>query len=358
MNVKQDVFSAEAIVGRQTLMKGLFLNLVDPWLGGVLIRGEKSKAKLTAICALAKLIPGFQVVNLPISAREDRIVGTLDIEHVIREGEKWFESDLLDAVHGHILYVDEINLLDNVIVDALLEATTMGVNTVKWKGGHSHPTRFNLIGAMNPEEGDLPPQSLDRFALSVEVFDELYCSSHMEAVKRRLADPREFQRQYERVQSEIYELILHARERLTRMLPSERMLEWIAEIRIRLDVDGHRADIILLKTAMALAAFAGRTDVLPKDLAAGRFAGHATPDAQKTVRRWGGRDGDDSEAAWRTATEGHECLLRLPFTFSAPSSIRSGLITRLYKASCWPESRERKRRRLFLALSSCFRNIS
>lgn len=155
------------------------------------------------------------------------------------------------------------------------------------EGGHSHPTRFNLIGAMNPEEGDLPPQSLDRFALSVEVFDELYCSSHMEAVKRRLADPREFQRQYERVQSEIYELILHARERLTRMLPSERMLEWIAEIRIRLDVDGHRADIILLKTAMALAAFAGRTDVLPKDLAAGRFAGHATPDAQKTVRRWG-----------------------------------------------------------------------
>lgn len=271
MSVKPDIFPFTAIVGQDAMKKGLILNLVDPRLGGVLIRGEKGTAKSTAVRALAELMPGLHVVNLPVSATEDRVVGTLDIEHAIREGEKRFEPGLLAAAHRHILYVDEINLLDDSIVDALLDAAAMGVNTVEREGvSHSHPARFILIGTMNPEEGELRPQLLDRFALSVEVLGERDIASRVEVVKRRLAfdaDSERFRQQYEHEQSLLAERILHARERLGRIQPSSQLLEWIAEIGIRLNVDGHRADITLMKTAMALAAFAERTEVSAEDLA-------------------------------------------------------------------------------------------
>lgn len=271
MNVRPDLFPFTAIVGQDAMKKGLILNLVDPRLGGVLIRGEKGTAKSTAVRALAELMPGLHVINLPVSATEDRVVGTLDIEHAIREGEKRFEPGLLAAAHGNILYVDEINLLDDSIVDALLDAAAMGVNTVEREGvSYSHPARFILIGTMNPEEGELRPQLLDRFALSVEVLGEREISSRVEVVKRRLAfdaDPEGFRRQYEEEQSRLADRVLDARERLATIQPSSQLLEWIAEIGIRLNVDGHRADITLMKTAMALAAFAGRIEVLAEDLA-------------------------------------------------------------------------------------------
>lgn len=271
MNVGPDLFPFTAIVGQDAMKKGLILNLVDPRLGGVLIRGEKGTAKSTAVRALAELMPGLHVINLPVSATEDRVVGTLDIEHAIREGEKRFEPGLLAAAHGNILYVDEINLLDDSIVDALLDAAAMGVNTVEREGvSYSHPARFILIGTMNPEEGELRPQLLDRFALSVEVLGEREISSRVEVVKRRLAfdaDPEGFRRQYEEEQSRLADRVLDARERLATIQPSSQLLEWIAEIGIRLNVDGHRADITLMKTAMALAAFAGRIEVLAEDLA-------------------------------------------------------------------------------------------
>lgn len=270
MNIKPDVFPFSAIVGQDAMKKGLLLNLVDPRLGGVLIRGEKGTAKSTAVRALADLMPGLHVVNLPVSATEDRVVGTLDIEHAIREGEKRFEPGLLAAAHGHILYVDEINLLDDTIVDALLDAAAMGVNTVEREGvSYSHPSRFILIGTMNPEEGDLRPQLLDRFALSVEVGGEREVETRMEVVKRRLAfdaDPEAFRRQYAREQTELYHRILSARERLARIEPADQLLEWTAKVGIRLEVDGHRADITLMKTAMALAALEGRTCVLADDM--------------------------------------------------------------------------------------------
>ncbi|MEK5645679.1 magnesium chelatase [Paenibacillus rhizosphaerae] len=270
MDVKPDVFPFTAIVGQDTMKKGLLLNLVDPRLGGVLIRGEKGTAKSTAVRALADLMPGLQVVNLPVSATEDRVVGTLDIEHAIREGQKRFEPGLLAAAHGNILYVDEINLLDDAIVDALLDAAAMGVNTVEREGvSHSHPARFILIGTMNPEEGELRPQLLDRFALSVEVAGERDVACRMEVVKRRLAfdkDPEEFRRRFYQEQFTLLERILQARERLAQLEPSEQLLEWIAKVGIRLEVDGHRADITLMKTSMALAALNERTQVLPQDL--------------------------------------------------------------------------------------------
>lgn len=270
METKQDVFPFSAIVGQETMTKGLLLNLVDPRLGGVLIRGEKGTAKSTAVRALADLLPGLHVVNLPVSATEDRVVGTLDIGHAIRQGEMRFEPGLLAAAHGHILYVDEINLLDDAIVDALLDAAAMGVNTVEREGvSHSHPARFILIGTMNPEEGELRPQLLDRFALSVDVRGERDIAGRMEVVRRRLAfesDPARFRRQYEREQAELRGRIERARALLGEIAPSEEMLEWTAKVGIRLEVDGHRADITLMKAAMALAAFQGRTRVLPADL--------------------------------------------------------------------------------------------
>ncbi|MEF3303435.1 ATP-binding protein [Paenibacillus sp. GYB003] len=270
MTVIQRPFPFTAIVGQETMKKGLLLHLVDPRLGGVLIRGEKGTAKSTAVRALADLMPGLRVVDLPVSATEDRVVGSLDIEHAIRHGEVRFEPGLLAAAHGHILYVDEINLLEDAIVDALLDAAAMGVNTVEREGvSHSHPARFALIGTMNPEEGELRPQLLDRFAISVDVCGERDVASRMEVVRRRLAfdsDADAFRRVYERRQAELLERIRQARTLLAQIEPTEAMLEQAATIGIRLEVDGHRADITLMKTAMALAAFDGRTRVKPDDM--------------------------------------------------------------------------------------------
>lgn len=267
---KNEVFPFAAIVGQETMKKGLLLNLVNRGLGGILIRGEKGTAKSTAVRALADLMPGLRVINLPVSATEDRVVGTLDMEHAIREGEKRFEPGLLAAAHGHILYVDEINLLEDAIVDALLDAAAMGVNTVEREGiSHSHPSRFILIGTMNPEEGELRPQLLDRFALSVEVIGERDVNKRMEVIRRRLefeANPAAFRRKYEHEQAKVRERVERARVLLVDMEPSEELLQWIAIVGIKLEVDGHRADIMLMKTAMALAAFEGRSRVLPEDL--------------------------------------------------------------------------------------------
>lgn len=265
-----EVFPFAAIVGQERMKKGLLLNLVNRSLGGVLIRGEKGTAKSTAVRALADLMPGLRIVNLPVSATEDRVVGTLDIGHAIREGEKKFSPGLLAAAHGHILYVDEINLLDDAIVDALLDAAAMGVNTVEREGiSHSHPSRFVLIGTMNPEEGDLRPQLLDRFALSVEVGGETDAADRMEVIRRRLAfeaDPAAFRAKYEREQAVLRTRIARAQELLKLIEPSDRLLAWTAAVGIKLGVDGHRADITLMKTAMTIAAFEGRTDILPEDM--------------------------------------------------------------------------------------------
>ena len=162
-----------AIVGQEEMKLALLLNVVNPRLGGVLIQGEKGTAKSTAVRGLAALIPQMKVVELPVSATEDRVVGTLNLEKALQEGEKRFSPGLLAEADGNILYVDEINLLEDHIVDLLLDAAAMGVNHVEREGiSCEHPARFILVGTMNPEEGQLRPQLLDRFGLMAQVKGE------------------------------------------------------------------------------------------------------------------------------------------------------------------------------------------
>ena len=203
------IYPFTAIVGQERMRRALVLNAVDPRIGGVLIRGERGTAKSTAARALAALLPKVQVVsdcrfgcdpltpaawctecrervakgenlpvssrttsfvNLPVSATEDRVVGTLDIEKAIQKGERHFEPGILASANRGLLYIDEVNLLDDHVVDVLLDSAAMGMNIVEREGiSFSHPARFILVGTMNPEEGDLRPQLLDRFALSVEI---------------------------------------------------------------------------------------------------------------------------------------------------------------------------------------------
>jgi Mg-chelatase subunit ChlI len=210
-----------AIVGQERMKKALLLNAINPRIGGVLIKGEKGTAKSTAVRALANLLPEIEVVedcvfgcnpdepnemceqclrkselktvvrkmkviNLPIGSTEDRVVGTLDIEHAIKKGEKKFEPGILAEAHRNILYVDEVNLLDDHIVDVLLDAAAMGVNIIE-RGGvsYSHPSSFILVGTMNPEEGELRPQLLDRFGLCAEIEGINDAEARVEIIKRR-----------------------------------------------------------------------------------------------------------------------------------------------------------------------------
>ncbi len=303
------VYPFTAIVGQEDMKLALMLNVINPLLGGVLIKGEKGTAKSTAVRALADLLPAMavskncpfhcdpsdpgrlcdncrdkagkeqqlpiqsvkmRVVELPVSATEDRVVGTLDIEHAIKHGEKKFDPGILAQANRNILYVDEINLLDDHVVDVLLDAAAMGVNTVEREGvSYSHPARFVLVGTMNPEEGDIRPQLLDRFGLSVAVAGENQPEWRVEVIKRRLAyeqDADIFAQQHQEEQEKLAASIMQARGLLPRVTINDELLLIVARLAIALDVDGHRADITVIKTAMTLAAFAGREQVEKEDV--------------------------------------------------------------------------------------------
>ena len=309
MMKNKTVYPFTAIVGQDDMKLALILNVINPALGGVLIKGEKGTAKSTAVRALADLLPAMEavkdcpfhcyprdtnsmcenclakaegqqtlashsvkmrVVELPVSATEDRVVGTLDIEHAIKHGEKKFEPGILAQANRNILYVDEINLLDDHVVDVLLDAAAMGVNTVEREGvSYSHPARFVLVGTMNPEEGDIRPQLLDRFGLSVAVAGEHQPEQRVEVIKRRLAyeqDAESFIKQYQTEQEQLGQSIMQARRLLPQVTIDDDLLILVAEMAIELDVDGHRADITVIKTALTLAAFAGREQAKLDDL--------------------------------------------------------------------------------------------
>ena len=297
-----------AIVGQEQMKLALILNVINPRLGGVLIRGEKGTAKSTAVRALAELMPKVRkvrgcrfgcdpagtefcpdcearllagetletmeapmtVVDLPVSATEDRVVGTLDIEKAIQLGEKKFECGILGQANRNILYVDEVNLLDDHVVDVLLDSAAMGVNTIEREGiSYSHPARFTLVGTMNPEEGDLRPQLLDRFGLVVDVAGEKDKEQRAEVVRRRLQfdeDPDLFVSRYGEKQQALADKITQAQALLHRVTYGNDILMMAVSLSIALGVDGHRADITMLKTAMTLAAYDGRTEVSPEDL--------------------------------------------------------------------------------------------
>ena len=212
----------------------------------------------------------MRVVELPVNATEDRVAGTLDIEYAIRHGQKKFEAGILADANRNILYVDEVNLLDDHVVDILLDAAAMGVNTVEREGvSYSHPARFVLVGTMNPEEGDIRPQLLDRFGLSVTVTGEHERDNRIEVIKRRLAyesDPDAFLARYSGTQKELADRILAAKELLPRVAIDDEYLGKVADLSLALGVDGHRADITVIKTALTNAAFRGHTRVDQEDL--------------------------------------------------------------------------------------------
>ncbi|MEU8766318.1 putative cobaltochelatase [Streptomyces griseus] len=293
-----------AIVGQDDLRLGLLLNAVSPAVGGVLVRGEKGTAKSTAVRALAALMPEVSVVpgcrfscdpgspdpacpdgphaeaagvsraartvELPVGASEDRLVGALDIERALSEGVKAFEPGLLADAHRGILYVDEVNLLHDHLVDLLLDAAAMGASYVEREGvSVRHAARFLLVGTMNPEEGELRPQLLDRFGLTVEVAASRDTDERVEVVRRRLAyddDPEGFAARWAAEESALRERIAAARALLPRVVLGDGVLRQIAATCAAFEVDGMRADIVMARTATALAAWAGREEVTADDV--------------------------------------------------------------------------------------------
>nr|WP_202522754.1 putative cobaltochelatase [Streptomyces sp. SID4925] len=283
---------------------GLLLNAVSPAVGGVLVRGEKGTAKSTAVRALAALMPEVPVVSgcrfscdpsapdpacpdgpheagpgvsrpartveLPVGASEDRLVGALDIERALSEGVKAFEPGLLADAHRGILYVDEVNLLHDHLVDLLLDAAAMGASYVEREGvSVRHAARFLLVGTMNPEEGELRPQLLDRFGLTVEVAASRDTDQRVEVVRRRLAyddDPEGFAARWAREETALRERIAAARVLLPRVVLGDGVLRQIAATCAAFEVDGMRADIVMARTATALAAWAGREEVTAEDV--------------------------------------------------------------------------------------------
>lgn len=305
-----EVYPFTAIVGQERMLRALILNAVNPRIGGVLIRGERGTAKSTAARALAALLPDVEVVadcrfgcdpndptswcteckervshaetlpvethktsfvDLPVSATEDRVVGTLDIERAIKEGERHFEPGVLASANRGLLYIDEVNLLDDHVVDLLLDSAALGMNIIEREGiSFSHPSRYILVGTMNPEEGDLRPQLLDRFALSVQIQGLHDAQQRVAIMERNLAfenDPIGFRSTWLDKEQKLSNEIKAAQELLADVTYTKRDLLSIAALTASMHVDGHRADLVILKAARAHAAFEGRTEISDRDIA-------------------------------------------------------------------------------------------
>lgn len=311
---KNPIYPFAAIVGQEKMKLALILNIINPTLSGVLIRGEKGTAKSTAVRALAEILPsievvrdcpfqllpgsnpdvcrecaciecsrkvinhepvetvrrGIRVVELPVGATEDRVVGTMDLELALKKGEKCVEPGILATAHRGILYVDEVNLLDDHVVDVLLDSAAMGVNSIEREGvSFSHPARFTLVGTMNPEEGELRPQLLDRFGLCVNIEGINDPDARVSIMERRAAfdeDPQSFCRQWEAESRIVAEKIKTAIDLYPQVSIDRALLYEIASYCLDVGVDGHRGDIIILKTAKTLAALNGRTQVVRADI--------------------------------------------------------------------------------------------
>ena len=321
---EKTVYPFLAIVGQEEMKLALILNIINPTLSGVLIRGEKGTAKSTAVRALARILPeiekvkdcpfqqdpkenhevcqecvrarcrdlmlaggsgpeivreGIRVIELPVGATEDRVVGTMDMEQALKKGEKQVEPGILAAAHRGILYVDEVNLLDDHVVDVLLDSAAMGVNTIEREGiSFSHPARFTLVGTMNPEEGELRPQLLDRFGLCVNIRGITDPDARVSIMERRTSfdeDPDVFVRLWEEESRDLVENINRAKALYPEVTCSRQRLYEIASYCLDVGVDGHRGDIIILKTAKTLAAYEGRTEVTGADIE--KAAGLALP---------------------------------------------------------------------------------
>lgn len=307
----ETTFPFTAIVGQETMKRALLLNAIYPEIGGVLIRGQRGTAKSTAVRGLARLLPDYEavegclyrcdpaapdiwcsdcrrraqdgplpvtrvsmrIVDLPINASEDRLVGTIDIESAIRSGTRRFESGVLAEANRNLLYVDEVNLLDDHLVDVLLDAAAMGLNVVERESmSVTHPARFILVGTMNPEEGELRPQLLDRFGLCVDVTGVNDIDQRIriiEAEQAFLTDPGRFQEDAAPAEELLRQDLLAARTRLTTVETRDDIRALIARLCLDESVAGHRADLVVAHSARAVCALrAGATVELPDVLEA------------------------------------------------------------------------------------------
>jgi len=290
-----NIYPFSALVGQENMKLALILAVINPGLGGVLIRGEKGTAKSTAVRALTALLPDQEVmsgcrygcdpgkielwceecrgrggdskkrkrplVELPLGATEDRLLGSINLEEALVKGESRFEPGLLAAANRGLLYVDEVNLLDDHLVDSLLDAAAMGRNIVEREGvSVSHPARFTLVGTMNPEEGELRPQLLDRFGLCVEVRGLADQSQRQEVVRLRLEfekDPEAFIANFRPDEMELGLKIDEAAARLPLVKLPDEAVRQAVKICLNLGVDGHRGDLTVIKAALTLAAWLG-----------------------------------------------------------------------------------------------------
>ncbi len=295
------MYPFSAVVGLDDLRLALIVNAISPAVGGVLVRGEKGTAKSTIVRALAALLPPVEtlegcrfscavgdvdcpdvvlhgvsverparLVELPVGASEDRLVGSLDLERALTTGVSAYEPGLLAAAHRGVLYVDEVNLLHDHLVDLLLDAAALGTSYVEREGvSVRHAARFLLVGTMNPEEGELRPQLLDRFGLTVQVAATREPVERAEVVRRRLAyeaAPAEFAARWAAADAELASRIADARDLLPKVVLSDHALQEITTVCAAFDVDGLRADLVTAKAALALAAWAGRSDVTTEDV--------------------------------------------------------------------------------------------
>lgn len=296
------VYPFTAIVGQYEMKLALLLSVIDPHIGGVIIMGHRGTGKSTAVRALADLLPPIKkvkgcvfgcdpdrandlcqdcarkfsndtrvatergavpVVELPLGATEDRVCGTLDIERALVEGVKAFEPGLLARANRGFLYIDEVNLLDDHLVDVLLDAAASGRNVVEREGiSVTHPSRFVLVGSGNPEEGELRPQLLDRFGLYTQITTITDIDQRVEIVERRERfddDPVAFQSEQASEQEELRRQITRAKKQVARVETDRSLLMQIAELCVALNVDGHRGELTIARASRALAAFEGRT---------------------------------------------------------------------------------------------------
>ena len=303
------VFPFTAIVGQEEMKLALLLNVIDPKIGGVMIMGDRGTGKSTTIRALADLLPEIEVVandpfnsdpydpdlmgdrvrqqlqeqvplnivkqkvsmvDLPLGATEDRVCGTIDIEKALSEGVKAFEPGLLAKANRGILYVDEVNLLDDHLVDVLLDSAASGWNTVEREGiSIRHPARFVLVGSGNPEEGELRPQLLDRFGMHAEIHTVKEPNLRVEIVEQRAAfdqNPQVFCQEYGTQQEELQQKLVQAQKLLPQVELDYDLRVKISEVCSELDVDGLRGDIVTNRAAKALAAFEGRKEVTVDDI--------------------------------------------------------------------------------------------
>ena len=265
-------FPFTALQGQQPLQTALLLAAIDPLLGGVLIEGPRGTAKSTSARSLAALLPAGRFVNLPLGATEEQLVGSLDLEAALKLSAVQFRPGLLALAHQGILYVDEVNLLADGLVDLLLDVSASGVNRVERDGvSHAHAARITLVGTMNPEEGQLRPQLLDRFGLFVRLDNVADVAQRKAIVRARMAfdaDPAAFTAQYAAAQAALGQQLAAARAALAAVLWPEAVLDQVAQRCQDAGVEGVRADLVMLRAARAHAALAGRAEVALADVEA------------------------------------------------------------------------------------------